>query len=194
MTTDKTLAKIDRTLAKLSTQQDALCEEVAGLRERLDSLAKVRPSGPSVSEVITFLDQFRAGESLGELSVGAWIEACQVDCLKGGLRTVQQREGFHARLLAERIKELGGSPSFELPDAIQDALMQEAGSSEKTDAAKLMTFVERFGDTDKALAGIDDMVAKLDNDPETQFLLKTIRQDECSTLEFFSEACTLLNS
>lgn len=193
MSTDKTLARIDRTLAKLSKQQDALCEEVVGLRARLDALAEGRPAAPAVQEVIAFLDQFRAGESLGELSLGAWIDVCQVECVRGGLRTVQQREGFHARLLAERIKELGGNPSFELPDAIQDTSMQDAGSTEKSDAAKLLAFVERFSSADEALAPIDEMVAKLDADPETQSLLKTIRQDECSTIEFFQEACALLN-
>jgi hypothetical protein len=193
MTSDKTLAKLERTLDKLSKQQDALCDEVAGLSRRVDALASGQPVAPDVQEVITFLDQFRAGEALGELSVGAWIEVCQVDCLRGGLRTVQQREGFHARLLAERIKELGAAPSFELPDAIQDAAMQDAGSQDKTDAAKVLAFVERFGNVDEALAPIDDWVARLEGDPETQFLLKTIRQDECSTLEFFHEACALLN-
>jgi len=191
--TEKSLAKIERTLTKLAQQQETICGEIAGLSERIDALAAGRPAGPSRSEVIAFLDQFRAGEALGEASLGAWIDVCQVACLKGGLRTVQQREGFHARLLAERLKELGASPSFELPDAVHDEVMQEVGSTEKSDAAKVLAFVERFGDIEKALAPIDDMVAKLDADPETQWLLKTIRQDECSTLQFFNEACALLN-
>jgi hypothetical protein len=194
MSHDKTLAKIERTLEKLAAQQDALCQEVAGLRACVDTLAAGAATAPGAEEVIRFLDQFRAGEALGELSVGAWIDVCQVACLKGGLRTVQQREGFHARLLAERIKELGGTPSFEIPDAVQDATLGDAGSREKSDADKVMAFVERFGDVEKALAPIDEMVARLDGDPETQFLLKTIRQDECSTLQFFSEACPLLAS
>jgi hypothetical protein len=71
--------------------------------------------------------------------------------------------------------------------------MQDAGSTEKSDADKLLAFVERFPSADEALAPIDEMVAKLDADPETQSLLKTIRQDECSTIEFFQEACALLN-
>jgi len=191
--TEKSLAKIERSLTKLATQQEAICTEIAGLSERVSALAEGRLARPSRDEVVTFLDQFRAGEALGEVSLGAWIDVCQVACLKGGLRTVQQREGFHARLLTERLKELGASPSFELPDAVHEEAMKETGSTEKSDAAKVLAFVERFGDIDKALAPIDAMVEKLDEDPETQWLLKTIRQDECSTLQFFHEACALLN-
>jgi hypothetical protein len=38
------------------------------------------------------------------------------------------------------------------------------------------------------------MADRLDDDPETQSLLRTIAQDERSTLEFFQQACQLLNS
>jgi hypothetical protein len=47
-------------------------------------------------------------------------------------------------------------------------------------------------DVDKALQPIYDVANRLDHDPETQSLLRTIAQDERSTLEFINEACELL--
>jgi hypothetical protein len=149
--------------------------------------------GPTRDEVIAFLDQFRAGEALGEASLGAWVAVCATPCLRGGLRTVTTREGSHARLLAERIKELGGSPSYEIPEAVHDAAMQGAGGTDKSDAEKVKEFVERFPDIDATLAPIHQLADRLDADQETQFLLRTIAQDERSTLEFFRDACALLN-
>jgi len=54
--------------------------------------------------------------------------------------------------------------------------------------------VERFGDVDATLAPIYAMIDKLDGDPETQWLLKTIAQDERSTIDFFSDARALMSA
>jgi hypothetical protein len=186
---DKTLARIEKSLAKLAETQEALCAEVAALREQVTG----KTEGARREEVLRFLDQFRAGEALGEASLGAWIAVSDLECVKGGLRVVQQREGFHARLLAERIKELGGSPSYEIPDAVYAATMKDAGNADKPDAQKVLEFVKRFPDPDAALRPIHALADRLDDDPETQSLLRTIAQDECSTLTFFADACRQLN-
>lgn len=186
---EKSLKRIEETLAKVVAQQEAICAEIGRLS------AKVEGTAPAASteETIKFLDGFRAGEALGEASLGAWIEVSDVACVKGGLRTVAQREGFHARLLEARVKELGGSCEAEVPEAIYDAAMKGSADAEKGDAAKILDFVNQFPDVDKALAPIHEMADKLDHDPETQSLLRTIAQDERSTLEWFGEACQLLN-
>lgn len=187
---EKTLARIEACLAQVAKQQEAICSEIAGLRQRVDALAGARTA--STEEVIRFLDGFRAGEALGEVSIGAWIAATKIDCLRGGLRTVQCREGSHARLLSERIKELGGSPRFELPESVQEEAMRELGGTERTDLDKVEGFLARFGDAEKALAPIYELANRLDHDPETQWLLRTVAQDERSSITFFQEACALL--
>lgn len=184
---ESALKRIESTLRRVAEQQEQICDRLAAI-ERHHVAAS-----PSTDEVVGFLDQFRAGEALGEASLGAWIAVSTTPCLRGGLRTVQMREGFHARLLAERIKELGGSPTFELPEAVQRAAMDGAASAEKSDAEKVKDFVSRFPDIDAALSPIHQMADRLDGDQETQFLLRTIAQDERSTLEFFADACVLLN-
>ncbi|MAE96784.1 MAG: hypothetical protein CL910_19215 [Deltaproteobacteria bacterium] len=184
----------DKALSRIEKRLEKICSQVATLSERVDALAAASPTPvKSTEEVIAFLDQFRAGEALGEASLGAWIAVSDVDCVRGGLRVIQQREGMHARLLAERIKELGGSCSFEIPDAAHEAAMADAGDAAKPDAEKLLAFVKQFGDAEKALKPIYDLADALDDDPETQSLLRSIAQDERSTLEFLTEACTQLN-
>lgn len=183
--------KIDKKLSKIRRQQDEIVERL----ERLEKREGAPASRPVVSHdaLVAFLDQFRAGEALGEASLGAWIQVSDRACVKGGLRTIQQREGMHARLLEARLKELGATPSFEIPEAVYQETMRGAGDSEKGDAGKIADFVKQFPDVDAAIQPILDMAARLDHDPETQFMLQTIAQDERATLEFVHEACALLN-
>ncbi len=70
--------------------------------------------------------------------------------------------------------------------------MEGSGDAERSDAEKVKEFVDRFPDIDKALRPIHEIADRLDDDQETQFLLRTITQDERSTLEFFQDACKLL--
>lgn len=191
MSKQKTLDRIEKALEAIQSTQSEICAQIASLDRRLCALEPAS-SDPAVDETLTFLDQFRAGEALGESSLGAWIAVCESDCLRGGLRTIQMREGMHARLLEQRIKELGGSPRHEIPEAVQAAVMSESGSTEKSDLAKLEAFLARFPDAEAAVKPIFDHADRLDGDPETQALLRTIAQDECATLGFLSEACTLL--
>jgi hypothetical protein len=183
---DKLLKRIADTLDCVVTQQEQILKRL----ERLESTTG-REAVPR-DEVIAFLDGFRANEALGEASLGAWIAVCEEPCLKGGLRTVQQREGMHARLLEERLRELGGTPRSEVPASVQEAAMRSAASTEVGDAKKLRDFTARFPDIDAALAPIADMADRLDDDPETQSLLRTIMQDERSTLVFLCDACAQL--
>ena len=185
-------------LERIQSQLDAICAgqaEICARLERLESagLQASARAGASREALVSFLDQFRAGEALGEASLGAWIEVSDLACVKGGLRTVQQREGMHARLLEARMKELGATPCFEIPDAVQEKVMRDAADPGKPDVRKVAEFCARFPDIDAALKPIHDMVAKLGDDPETQFLLQTIAQDERSTLEFFQQANELLS-
>ncbi len=186
---ESALKRIEAAIAKLADQQLEICAQVAKLESRIAGGS----AAASTEETIKFLDQFRAGEALGEASLGAWCDVSTTPCLKGGLRTIQTREGSHARLLEQRIKELGGSPSFELPDAIYNAAMEGAADTSKTDAEKVLGFVSQFPDCDAALQPIHAMADRLDHDQETQSLLRTIVQDERSTLEWLNEACALLN-
>jgi hypothetical protein len=186
---DKNFQKIEKKLAKIEKLQ----HKIGARLEQLERAEAASSDKVSHEELVTFLDQFRAGEALGEASLGAWIEVSDQACVKGGLRTIQQREGMHARLLEARMKELGATPSFQIPDGVHEATMKDAGNPDKSDALKIADFCKQFPDIDAALKPIHDMIAKLDDDQETRFLLHTIAQDERSTLEFVQQAHEMLS-
>jgi hypothetical protein len=179
--TDASLQRLEAALEKLAEEQSELAKRISRLESRelraLDSSPRER--------VIAFLDQFRAGEALSELSLGAWIAVCKDSELRGALRTVQAREGSHARLLGERIKELGGAPRYEVPEPTYTQVMAGSASLEIDDAEKVRAFVARNSDPVLALASVHAIADRLDHDPETQALLRAIAQDELATLELF---------
>lgn len=186
---EKHLAKIEKLLGEVCAAQNALCERLERLEERIS-----RASGEaSCEETVAFLDRFRAAETHAVQWIGAWIEVSDVDCLRGGLRTVQKREAIHAELLESRIKELGGSCTFELPAEDRERYCDTYGGRVCSDAEKVKALVEEVGDVDAFLAPYEEFAGRLDGDPETQFLLRTILQDERSTLDFLNDACALLN-
>ena len=198
METEKFLLHLEETLAHVVRQQEAICAELVGMRERVDVLAERRSApangAPEKRELLRFLDRFRAGEALGEETTKAWLEVSDVACVKGGLHVVAQREGMHARLLDACLRAHGGTPRYELPAEVRSEAMKRISDRTRGDAAKVLEFVQRTGETEKALEPIYKMADRLDADPETQALLRTIAQDERSTLEFFQQACKLLNA
>ena len=147
----------------------------------------------SVEELIQFLDAFRANEELGDVSIGAWIEVCSDTGVRGSLRVIQQREASHARLLEARLRELGGTPSFELPQDYREQTLKDAASTEKSDAEKLLELHQKFPDPDAVCKQLFDVTDRLDADPESQSLLRQIAVDERSTLECVVETCKALN-
>ena len=198
METEKFLLRLEETLAQVVRQQEAICAELVGMRERVDALAAGTSTAgngaPTRAELLRFLDRFRAGEALGEATTKAWIGVSDVACVKGGLHVVAEREGMHARLLEGCIRAHGGTPRYELPEAVRTEAMKRVSDRARGDAAKVLDFLQSVGDAEKALAPIYEMAVRLDADPETQALLRTIAQDERSTLEFFQQACKLLNA
>jgi len=189
--TDASLQRIEAALEKLAAAQSELYERLARLEG--SEPARAVPARSLRERVIAFLDRFRAGEALGELSLGAWIAVCKDSQLRGALRTVQMREGSHARVLGERIKELGGAPRYEVPEATYNQVMAGSASLEISDADKVRVFVERNPDPTAALAPIHALADQLDDDRETQSLLRAIAQDELATLELFYAASQRMN-
>lgn len=181
--TKDALARIERAIA-------GLCDEVGAIRKRLDGLDGGK--GPmSTAEIIEFLDGYRVAEATAASGFGAWVATSDTACLRGGLRMIELREAAHAKLFEERIKELGGSPTAEAPEELEDFLIGTLGSREKSDAEKLQAFVSRAGDP-KVIEQLGSFVDRMSGDEETQFLLRSVIQDERSSVEFLHQACELL--
>ena len=187
---DSALKRIEKGINKLAAQQEAICERLQTLEGQI---SKASDNAPTREEVIQLLDGFRAGEALGAASIGAWVDVCTTDCVRGALRTIREREAMHARLLEQRLRELGAEPSIEIPAGDVEQAMKELGSTEQSDAQKLLEFAQKYPDADALLQPICDVADRLDHDQETQWLLRSILQDERSTLALVHEACAMLN-
>src|SRR5215469_4356023 len=58
--------------------------------------------------VMSFLESTATGEAGGAEAFTNWTAVCQTDCIRSGLRMVAEREAYHSRQLAQRLRELGG--------------------------------------------------------------------------------------
>jgi hypothetical protein len=179
--TQTSLSRIEETLA-------ALCAEVSVVRAKVEAL-EGGTGQMTPQETLDFLDGYRAAEAMAANAFGAWIAASDTPCLRGGLRAVQMREAYHARLFEERIKELGGSPKAEMDDAAEAFLM--SFGDERSDAEKVDAFMKAAGDP-KVLDQLEAQAARLNNDEETQFLLRSVIEDERASLALVKQAHEML--
>ncbi len=108
------------------------------------------------------------------------------------MRTIQQREAFHAQLLA-RLKEIGGSVQCAVPTEQRQKEMAVYAATDKTDAEKLGYVADQIQDLPKALKFITDVIDQIEDDQQTKELLRSMVQDEMSSGQWLLEANDLLN-
>lgn len=89
------------------------------------------------ARIIDLLQSYRASESLNARYCGIWTEVSPNARMRGGLRIVQAREGTHARLMRERLKELGETQFDDVPQARQDRAIDFFASRGRSDVRKL---------------------------------------------------------
>ncbi|MFQ5668541.1 MAG: hypothetical protein ACE5I7_19220 [Candidatus Binatia bacterium] len=143
--------------------------------------------------VLSVLDGFRAAEAFGAESLQVWIACCQVACLRGGLRTICHREAYHARLLEERLKELGGECRAQIPEPLRHEALTGLASREVTDVLKLQGVLARTAGIQDATAALRAAVDQIEEDQETKHILLTILDDEAASTRWLRETCTQLS-
>ena len=143
--------------------------------------------------IMHLLDEFRCGENFAAEYLNRWIEVSDQDCVKGGLRAVQQREAYHAQILEARLRELGGIPQCTVAQERRDKELPFYASTEKKDAQKLLSIAERISDPAKALKPITDVIAQIQEDQQSKELLRSLVDDEMSSVKWLMEACKTLN-
>ena len=141
--------------------------------------------------VLYLLDEYRCIEGFAARYLGAWKEVSQEACVRGGLRTVCGREQLHADLLEARLRELGGTPQYEVPEARLPDL-DYYGSTDYSDTDKLGRIATRLHDPEKILAFLTDAIDQIQHDEDTRELLITIRDDERATIKWVLESWELL--
>ncbi len=144
--------------------------------------------------VMHLLDEFRCGENFASEYLNRWIAVSDQECVKGGLRTVQQRETFHAQLLEARLRELGGVPQCTVPVERREKELQFYASAEKKDLEKLQSIAARIKDPAQVLKPITDVIDQIQDDQQSKELLRTLIDDEMSSVKWLLQACQTLSA
>jgi hypothetical protein len=143
--------------------------------------------------IVSFLDKGRAAEANGALTFGNWAEVCTTDCIRSGLRMIAEREGYHARIFENRLRELGAEPCAEA--SAQSVKVRECASDPKmTDSAKLLEFDGLLGNPEELIRPIFDFADRIKEDMETKEALKLFAEDELSSAKWLKYACEALNA
>ncbi len=141
-----------------------------------------------VQEVIEGLNIYRAVEACGERVMRGWAETAGRQEVRDGFATIAEREGNHARALAERIVALGGQPG---PSCVDEALAGFIAEAESTteEAARFGLFnalVKGSGETAAALAACMGGIrtALEQGDAATKAMLQSIFIDEKLSMDW----------
>lgn len=151
------------------------------------------PVGSEREMIMQLLDEFRCRENFGAEFFNRWIAVSDQECARGGLRVVQQREAYHAQVLEARLRELGGVPQCTVSAERREKDLALYASTEKTDAEKLLALTARITDPAQTLKYITDVVEQIQEDQQSKELLRSLVQDEMSSITWLKEACALLN-
>ncbi|HLK12786.1 MAG TPA: hypothetical protein VKW76_15535 [Candidatus Binatia bacterium] len=172
------------TRALLETIGDDERASLRWLREAGETLPRVDDGGGSAERelVVPLLDALRAAEAAADEVLAAWIAVCASPGLRGGLRTIAAREGVHARLLAERVRELGAVPGRALSEPLRRAALTCFGASGVSDTEKISRVLGRYPDDTAASSALDALARELSEDLETRELLRLIAAGEAATV------------
>jgi len=134
------------------------------------------------AEILEGLNVFRALETFGAALYAAWAAAEPDARLRAGHLIIAEREANHARLLAERIRALGGVPGPACVDGVLAEQLTELrglkGFVAQLDGLKNVSQrdAERMAGCQQALAR--GRAAAKHSDPETDALLAQLYSEE----------------
>jgi len=144
----------------------------------------------SVDAVIEGLNIYRAVEACGERVMRHWAATSDDPDMRKGFGQIAQREANHARDLAARIVDLGGSAG---PTCVDDSLAEFVAEAERpmSDGDRLgvfNSFLNGGGERGEVLAtcmsGIRTAIEQ--GDPDTKTMLQAIFVDEKLSMDWCS--------
>lgn len=137
--------------------------------------------------IVHLLQMYRSTENFNAHFLPMWAQVSPDEGLKGGLRIVQAREGVHARLMRERLRELGETTFVEVPQERHERDVPFFASPERSDVEKLHVLVHLFDDVDHYFKPITDLIDDIREDLQTREMLRTILDDEYATVKWFDQ-------
>ncbi len=197
-----TREQLDRLLTlyrKGAISEEALLDQIeqvsaegpngSGAADGVASTATESGEGEPVDphRLVQLLDEFRAAEASGADTLSRWAKMSEDPQLIGGLRVLAAREYGHAVLLEHRLRELGVTPSAEVPSwlaGFNHAIL----SSEASDVERLGALVAQFSDIERSTERIDQAIEMTAGDELTREVLVAIRIDELATIDWLRAA------
>lgn len=143
--------------------------------------------------IMHLLDEFRCAENFAAEYLNRWIAVSDLECVKGGLRVIQQREAYHAQILEARLRELGGIPQCTVPAERREKELAFYASADLKDIDKLRSIAARVKDPAAVLKPITDVIAQIEEDQQSKELLRSLVDDEMSSIKWLLEACQTLS-
>jgi hypothetical protein len=145
-------------------------------------------------KIMHLLDEYRSSEGFVAEYLGRWIEVSDHEGLKGGLRTIREREAAHSRLLEARLRELGGVPQAAVPEERRNQSLALYASPEKKDVEKLHTLAILFQDPADFMKPVTDLIEQIQEDQQSKELLRTIVEDEWASIKWLVEMSRRLST
>jgi hypothetical protein len=139
-----------------------------------------------------FLDELRAGESFGGEIFQRWQEVASHPGLRGTLRAISGREAMHGRILADRLREIGGTETACLPVSFAEATQARLASARISDGEKLREVLSRLPNAEAATAPLREVIDQIEDDLESRLLLELIVADEASTIDCLHRCAVLM--
>ena len=113
--------------------------------------------------ILYFLDRFGSAEGAAEVALRNWDAVSKTDCVRGGVRMVAEREGYHSRVFERRLRELGGTKKEDGSDVARELAFY--ADPNMTDAEKLLRATSLGGaDPKKFLQPIFDFADSIKED------------------------------
>ena len=137
--------------------------------------------------LVALLDNFRAGEAFGAELLQAWVTTCQLPALRGGLRTVVEREAWHARVLAQRLQELGSPCEAQIAADVRQTTLQRLGAADISDVDKLREIAGFVTGPSDPVAELRHAALQIEEDQESRGLLLTLLDDEDATVRWLRD-------
>jgi hypothetical protein len=141
--------------------------------------------------VIDFLEATTPAEVAASEAIRQWLRTCQIDCIKGGLKMVAEREAYHSRAFAERLIELGRNVPASVGPEIRESI-DYLGDTGLSDLEKLQRTTRRYPNPEDAMQPLFEFISSLKEDQQTKEMLRLFAADELSTLRWQNTLCAVL--
>jgi hypothetical protein len=179
-------ATFDKEMAKL--------EGGAGTSSNGGSFRAMGKSYPSErAAVMSFLENTAAGEAGGAEAFSKWAAVCKTDCIRSGLRMVAEREAYHSRQLAQRLRDMGGECHASMGEEGRK-FVDFVANPDCSDVEKLGYLSKAFGEPDAIFKPVREFIASIKEDLESREMLRLFVEDECSTLTWLADCCKALGA